>query len=122
MLITAFIFLTCNRLLPWFYIKNDEVIAIASQLLILAAIFQLSDGIQVIGAGILRGLSDVKIPTIITLIAYWVIGLPLGYVLGFTFKLGPQGIWIALSIALTASATLLYFRFRNMMKKLALES
>jgi MATE family multidrug resistance protein len=121
MLITAIIFLTCNRLLPELYIKNEEVITIASQLLILAAIFQLSDGIQVIGAGVLRGLSDVKIPTIITMIAYWIIGLPLGYVLGFTFKMGPQGIWIALSIALTASATLLYFRFRNMMNKLALE-
>jgi MATE family multidrug resistance protein len=121
MLVTAIIFFTCNRLLPELYIRNEEVIAIASQLLILAAIFQLSDGIQVIGAGVLRGLSDVKIPTIITLIAYWIIGLPLGYVLGFTFKMGPQGIWIALSIALTASATLLYFRFRNMMSKLALE-
>ncbi|MBK0383980.1 MATE family efflux transporter [Pedobacter sp. SD-b] len=122
MLATAFIFLTCNQLLPRLYINNAAVTALASQLLILAAFFQLSDGIQVVGAGVLRGLSDVKIPTIITLVAYWVIGLPLGYVLGFTFHLGPQGIWISLSIALTASATLLYFRFRNMMDKLAFET
>lgn len=118
MLITALIFLTCNRLLPWIYIKNESVILIASQLLIVAAFFQISDGIQVVGVGILRGLSDVKIPTIITLVAYWVIGLPLGYVLGFSFKLGAIGIWISLSIALTAAAILLYFRFRNMIKNM----
>ncbi len=120
MLITAFIFLTCNTLLPWIYIKNEAVILIASQLLIVAAFFQISDGIQVVGAGILRGLSDVKIPTIITLIAYWVIGLPLGYVLGFTFHLGPMGIWISLSLALTAAAILLFYRFKMMMKRLNL--
>lgn len=118
MCVTAVIFLTCNRLLPWLYIKNEEVIVIASQLLIIAAFFQISDGIQVIGAGILRGLSDVKIPTLITLIAYWIIGLPLGYVLGFTFELGALGIWISLSFALTLAAILLYYRFQNMIRLL----
>lgn len=118
MCITALIFLTCNTLLPWLYIKNDGVIVLASQLLIVAAFFQISDGIQVVGSGILRGLSDVKIPTIITLIAYWVIGLPLGYVLGFTFHLGPMGIWISLSLALTAAAILLFYRFKSMIKNL----
>ncbi|MFC5283931.1 MATE family efflux transporter [Pedobacter alpinus] len=120
MLITAFVFLTCNTILPWIYIKDESVILIASQLLIVAAFFQISDGIQVVGVGILRGLSDVKIPTIITLIAYWVIGLPLGYILGFTFEMGPIGIWISLSLALTAAAILLYCRFRNLVKKQAL--
>lgn len=118
MCITAFIFLICNTLLPWLYIKDEGVILIASQLLIVAAFFQISDGIQVVGSGILRGLSDVKIPTIITLIAYWVIGLPLGYVLGFTFHLGPIGIWISLSLALTAAAILLFYRFKRIIKRL----
>lgn len=118
MCITAVIFLTCNKLLPWIYIRNEEVILIASQLLIVAAFFQISDGIQVVGVGILRGLSDVKIPTIITLIAYWVIGLPFGYLLGFTFKMGALGIWISLSFALTLAATLLYYRFKNMVREL----
>ncbi len=118
MCVTAVIFLTCNQLLPWIYIKNDNVILIASQLLIVAAFFQISDGIQVVGAGILRGLSDVKIPTIITLIAYWVVGLPLGYVLGFTFKMGALGIWISLSLSLTGAAIALYYRFKNMINKL----
>ncbi len=120
MCITAVIFLTCNRLLPWIYIKNDNVILIASQLLIVAAFFQISDGIQVVGAGVLRGLSDVKIPTIITLIAYWVVGLPLGYVLGFTFNMGALGIWISLSLSLTGAAVALYYRFKNMINKLNL--
>ncbi len=119
MCVTAFIFLTCSRLLPSLYIQNEEVIDIASQLLIVAAFFQISDGIQVIGAGVLRGLSDVKIPTIITLIAYWVIGLPMGYVLCFTFEMGALGIWISLSFALTVAAILLYYRFQNMVRKLA---
>ncbi|HEX7366074.1 MAG TPA: MATE family efflux transporter [Pelobium sp.] len=119
MCVTALIFLTFSRLLPWIYIKNEEVIDIASQLLIIAAFFQISDGIQVVGAGILRGLSDVKIPTLITLIAYWVIGLPVGYVLGFTFNMGALGIWISLSFALTLAAVLLYRRFQKMVRKLA---
>jgi MATE family multidrug resistance protein len=118
MCVTALIFLTCNRLLPWLYIKDEGVIAIASQLLIIAAFFQISDGIQVVGAGILRGLSDVKIPTLITLIAYWVLGLPFGYVLGFVFKMGAIGIWISLSLALTLAAILLYYRFKRLVGKL----
>ncbi len=118
MSVTALIFLVGNRLLPWIYIQNDAVIQIASQLLIVAAFFQLSDGVQVVGAGILRGLSDVKIPTLITVVAYWVIGLPFGYVLGFTFNMGAIGIWISLSIALTASAVLLYYRSHNIINKL----
>lgn len=119
MCVTALIFLTCSRLLPWIYIQNEGVIDIASQLLIVAAFFQISDGIQVVGAGILRGVSDVKIPTVITLIAYWVIGLPFGYVLGFTFEMGALGIWISLSFALTVAAILLYYRFQNLVSKLA---
>ncbi len=121
MFITAVIFLTCNHLLPAVYIKNDEVIQIAGELLIVAAFFQLSDGIQVVGAGVLRGLSDVKIPTIVSLIAYWVVGLPLGYLLGFTFGLGPLGIWISLSLSLTVVAALLYLRFNKLSKALQLQ-
>lgn len=122
MCVTAFIFLTCNRLLPLIYIRNAEVVLLASQLLIVAAFFQISDGIQAVGAGVLRGLSDVKVPTIITLIAYWVVGLPLGYLLGFTYHLGPIGIWISLSFALTVAAILLFLRFKKIMKRLSLAS
>ena len=70
------------------------------------------DGFQVVGLGILRGMSDVKVPTLITFIAYWVIGLPIGYVLGFNFHLGPNGIWIGLLLGLAFAAILLFKRFQ----------
>jgi MATE family multidrug resistance protein len=76
-------------------------------------LFQLSDGIQVIGLGALRGMSDVKIPTLITLIAYWGFGLPLGYVLGFNFDLGAMGVWFGLLAGLSIAAVLLFFRTKK---------
>lgn len=105
------IFIIMNDVLPTFYIEDGTVISIASSLIIIAAFFQLSDGTQAVGIGILRGLTDVKIPTAITFIAYWIIGLPVGYVLGFIFHMSVQGIWIGLLIGLTASAVMLTLRF-----------
>jgi MATE family multidrug resistance protein len=105
------IFMLFRQYLPAFYIDNARVISIASSLLIIAAFFQVSDGIQAVGIGILRGMADVKIPTVITFIAYWLIGLPGGYVLGFIFNLGVQGIWWGFVLALTASAAMLTTRF-----------
>lgn len=96
------------------YIDNETVQKCAESLLVLAALFQLSDGIQAIGLGILRGLTDVRIPTLITLFAYWVIGLPLGYYLGFNRGLGIEGIWIGLLAGLTVSAVLLTWRFNRL--------
>jgi MATE family multidrug resistance protein len=114
----AMLFIVGRSFLPSFYIHDPEVIAIASTLMIIAGLFQLSDGIQVVGLGSLRGLADVKIPTIFTFIAYWIIALPLGYILGFTFNLGVNGIWIGLSCGLTLSAVLLFFRFKNITKRM----
>jgi MATE family multidrug resistance protein len=105
------IFLLFRHTLPTFYINDDQVTAIASSLLIIAAVFQISDGIQAVGIGILRGMGDVKIPTIITFIAYWLIGLPGGYFFGFVLHLGVQGIWWGFVLALTVSAALLTRRF-----------
>ncbi len=105
----AFIFF--RNFFPSLYISDPEVISIASSLLVIAALFQLSDGTQSVGIGILRGLTDVKIPTVITFVSYWVISLPIAYLLGFTFKLGVQGVWIGLLIGLTTSALMLTFRF-----------
>jgi MATE family multidrug resistance protein len=90
---------------------------IASSLLIIAAIFQLSDGIQVVGLGALRGMADVKIPTLITLVAYWILALPLGYILGFSLNMGAIGIWIGLLAGLTIAAILLYIRFDRLSKR-----
>jgi len=97
---------------------NTEVIFLAGQLLLVAAFFQISDGIQVVVLGALRGLQDVRIPTLITFIAYWLIGFAICYYLGLHSDFGSPGIWIGLLTGLTASAIMLYIRFNYLTKKL----
>lgn len=97
---------------------NSEVILLAAQLLLVAAFFQISDGLQVVILGALRGLQDVKIPTFITFIAYWLIGFPISFYLGLYTSLESVGIWIGLLAGLTASAIMLYIRFNYLTKKL----
>jgi MATE family multidrug resistance protein len=96
---------------------NTEVIIIAAKLLLVAAFFQISDGLQVVVLGALRGLQDVKIPTLITFVAYWLIGFPISYYLGLNTALESTGIWIGLLSGLTASAVMLYLRFNFLTKK-----
>ncbi|MCC5929733.1 MAG: MATE family efflux transporter [Cyclobacteriaceae bacterium] len=110
---TALLFILLRHWFPVLYIDDLNVQQLAASLLIIAAVFQISDGIQVVGLGVLRGMADVKIPTIITMIAYWFMGLPVAYLLGFTFNLGAHGIWIGLFIGLTTAAVLLYLRFKR---------
>jgi MATE family multidrug resistance protein len=117
MCITAAIFTLFNHLLPWIYTSDVTVINIAAQLLIIAAIFQLFDGTQVVGLGILRGMGDVNIPTVITFLAYWVVGLPLGYLLGLHLNFGVKGVWYGLVLGLMVSSVLLFFRFQYISKK-----
>ncbi len=114
----ALMFILTKDILPTYYIDNAEVIQIASTLLIVAAIFQLSDGLQVVFLGALRGLQDVKIPSWICFIAYWLVGFPACYYLSREDVLGPMGIWLGLFAALTASALMLYLRFDFLTKKL----
>ena len=127
----ATIFLTLNQFLPTLYLDlndaqniadNNMVIDLASNLIIVAALFQISDSTQVVFLGALRGLQDVKIPTLITFIAYWVIGFPICYVMGDPSKYGSVGIWIGLLAGLTASSIFLYLRFDKLSKTLILES
>jgi MATE family multidrug resistance protein len=106
------IFILLRYFLPGLYIDDPEVIRIAGSLLLIAALFQLSDGTQAVGLGALRGIQDTKIPMVYTFLAYWVVGLPGGYLLGFIFNLGVEGVWIALLCALSVSAILLFTRFR----------
>ena len=105
------LFLLTNHILPELYINNPEVKNIAASLILIAAFFQIFDGIQCVGLGILRGISDVTYPTAITFIAYWIVGIPLGALLAFYFGLNVQGIWIGLSVGLATSATLVSLRF-----------
>ncbi|HZJ21232.1 MAG TPA: MATE family efflux transporter [Pricia sp.] len=97
---------------------NTEVITLAGELLLVAAFFQISDGIQVVVLGALRGLQDVKIPTLITFVAYWGVGFPVMYYLGLKTDLESTGIWFGLLAGLTTSAILLYIRFNYLTNKL----
>ena len=103
-------------------VDNQEVVAIAAKLLLVAAIFQISDGIQVVVLGALRGLQDVKIPMYITFVAYWVIGFPISYYLGEYTELKAVGVWIGLLAGLTAAAVFLFIRFHYLTKKLITEN
>ena len=118
MSVAAVLFIFGRNFFPILYIEDSQVIEQAAILMIVAGLFQLSDGIQVVALGALRGMSDVKIPTLITLIAYWIIGLPLGYVFGFTLGQGALGVWYGLLAGLTIAAVLLFIRFNNLSMKL----
>ncbi len=116
----AIMFILMKDILPTMYINDANVIFLAAQLLVIAALFQLSDGLQVVILGALRGLQDVKFPTIICFIAYFIIGFPISIYFGKEDQLGSMGIWLGLLAGLTASALLLYFRFNYLTKKLIL--
>ncbi|GGG53481.1 MATE family efflux transporter [Bizionia arctica] len=129
--IFGLLFFIFHKQLPKIYVDfndlenladNTEVVSIASKLLIAAAFFQISDSIQVVMLGALRGLQDVKIPTIITFISYWVIGFPISFFLGKEEMYGSFGIWMGLLAGLTTAAILLYLRFNYLTKKLISQS
>lgn len=126
----ALAFLVLHNVLPTIYVDLDdpinfadtsEVVSIASTLLLAAAVFQISDSLQVVALGALRGLQDVKIPTIITFISYWAIGFPISFYLGKADAYGSLGIWIGLIAGLTSAAILLYIRFHYLSNKLIKE-
>jgi MATE family multidrug resistance protein len=117
MSVTAIIFTLFNHLLPWIYTSDQKVIDIAAQLLIIVSFFQLFDGTQIVGLGILRGMGDVNVPTIFTFIAYWIVGLPLGYFFGITTNLGVKGVWFGLLSGLLTASVLLFFRFQYISRK-----
>lgn len=129
--IFAITFLVFHQMLPKIYVNLDdasnfadtsEVVSIAATLLLASAVFQISDSLQVIVLGALRGLQDVKIPTIITFIAYWLIGFPISFFLGKADVYGSLGIWIGLIAGLTSAAIMLYIRFHFLTKKLILQN
>ncbi len=115
MSVMAILFVIFNHQLPLIYISEQEVIEMASRLILVAAVFQLADGIQVTGLGILRGMQDVKIPTLITMLSYWIIGIPVSYIFGFTLHQGAMGIWYGLSTGLFVAAVLLYLRYKRLL-------
>ena len=121
MAVCAIIFAIFNHFIVSLYVHDVEVEYMAANLLIIAAFFQLSDGLQCVALGVLRGLEDTKVPTIITIVAYWVIGIPIGYYLCFHTSYSLYGVWIALSIGLTFSAIMLLARFMKESKEFTFE-
>lgn len=111
MIVSALVFIIFRNYLPVLYVDDSSVINIASTLLIIAGLFQISDGIQAVGLGILRGIRDIKKPTVVTFISYWIISIPLSYFLGIEYGYGVYGIWIGLSIGLTLAAIFHVTRF-----------
>jgi multidrug resistance protein, MATE family len=115
--VCAVIFIFFRHQLPFIFNDDAQVVSMAAYLLLFAALFQISDSIQAISAGLLRGIKDVKIPTLFIAIAYWAIGIPVGCLLAFYFKMGAAGIWMGFITGLTFSAAFLSFRFRKMAGK-----
>jgi MATE family multidrug resistance protein len=110
----AVVFFAGHKVLPYLYVNDPSVIPVASSLILIAGVFQLSDGMQVVCIGALRGLHDVKVPSLMIFVSYWVIGLPLGYWLGIYLEMGPVGIWFGLLIGLTLTATACFLRLRRL--------
>ena len=127
----AALFIAFHEVLPNFYLDvedlnnlkdNKEVVVIASRLLIIAALFQISDSTQVVFLGALRGLQDVIIPTLITFFSYWIVGFPLCYYLGSEAMYGSTGIWMGLLAGLAASSIFLYLRFDYLSKQFIIKN
>src|SRR5690242_3307862 len=110
----AIIFILFRNKLPLIFNSNGHVVPMAAYLLLFAALFQISDSTQAVSAGLLRGIKDVKVPTIFIAIAYWVVGIPVGCLLAFYFNMGAAGIWTGFIAGLTFSAGFLTFRFLKM--------
>jgi len=126
-LLFALLFIVFHESLPYIFVdlndtknavENLEVISITGNLLLIAAIFQISDGVQVVVLGALRGLQDAKIPMYITFVAYWIIGFPISIYLGLETEMKAVGVWIGLLAGLTAAGLFLYIRFQYLSKKL----
>ncbi len=119
--LTALFTITFREQIALLYNDNPAVVALAAQLMFLAAVYQFSDAIQVIGSGILRGYKDTRSIFFITFVAYWVLGLPSGYILALTDwvvpKMGPAGFWTGFIIGLTSSAVMMIWRIRRLQRQ-----
>ncbi len=119
MLFMGGIFIIARYQLPLLFTSDEEVVSIAAQLLIVAAFFQVFDGLQVIMLSTLRGMADVKIPMIMAFVAYLFVGIPTSYVFAFLFNVGPPGIWFGYLVGLGVAGGMFYFRFKHSLLKRA---
>lgn len=115
---TAVAFVLLRHQLPLLFNNDTLVVALSAQLILVAGIFQVSDSLQAIGAGLCRGIKDVKIPSVYVTVAYWIIGIPVGYLLAFRLGMGASGIWWGFVVGLSLAALLLNIRFLKESKQL----
>ncbi|HSC08344.1 MAG TPA: MATE family efflux transporter [Steroidobacteraceae bacterium] len=117
---SAVVILFAGEHIAALYTRDEAVRTVAAGLLLMAAIFQISDGLQIGSAGALRGFKDAQVPMLLNLVAYWAIGFPLAYGLGVAQGLGPTYVWVGLIAGLTASAVLLGTRFHLISRRAVL--
>ncbi|MGE0020831.1 MAG: MATE family efflux transporter [Draconibacterium sp.] len=118
MSVMGVVFIITRNFLPFLFTTDAEVISIAANLLIIAAIFQVFDGLQVVMLSTLRGMADVKIPMFMAIFAYLFVGIPISYFFAFILKTGPVGIWYGYLAGLGIAGIMFYLRFRYNLKKL----
>ncbi len=116
------VFVLLNRFLPFLFVGDEVVINIAAKLMIVAGFFQVFDGLQVAWLGILRGVQDVKAPSVISFVSWVVLALPICYICAFVFKMGGIGVWVGYLCGLFIASTLLMFRFRKVLHKIVADS
>lgn len=116
MLVMGIIFVIFRNYLPYMFTEDPQVIYIASRLLIVAAVFQVFDGLQVIMLSTLRGMADVKVPMFMAFAAYLLVGIPTSYIFTFLLNAGPQGIWFGYLVGLTTAGVLFFLRFRFILR------
>ena len=120
--IGAVVMISLRNYIPLLFTQDTEVIAIASQLIVIAGLFQYADGLQAVGAAMLRGITDVKVPMLIAFMSYIVIGLAVGLVCAFPLEMGAAGIWVGFIMGLSTAATCFHIRFNRKYKKLAVRN
>jgi MATE family multidrug resistance protein len=115
--IGAALMIGLRHYIPMLFTEDQEVIAIASKLIVIAGLFQYADGLQAVGAAMLRGITDVKVPMLIAFVAYILVGLSVGLVCAFPVGMGASGIWIGFIFGLSLAAICFHIRFRRLMRK-----
>lgn len=116
--IGAALMIGLRNYIPMLFTEDQEVIAIASKLIVIAGLFQYADGLQAVGAAMLRGITDVKVPMLIAFVAYILVGLSVGLVCAFPMGMGASGIWIGFIFGLSLAAICFHIRFRRLIRKM----
>lgn len=116
--IGAALMIGLRHYIPMLFTEDQEVIAIASKLIVIAGLFQYADGLQAVGAAMLRGITDVKVPMLIAFVSYILVGLSVGLICAFPLQQGASGIWIGFIFGLSLAAICFHIRFRRLIRKM----